>query len=97
MWTGYWSFKPEYLQEEPFDPVNIVFCTAFTALAIAGLSRAFRKAPNIATPYAVVLLGYPLIYYITHSDLSYRHPLDPAIVILASYAVLSWLPQRRAA
>ena len=97
MWTGYWSFNPDYLREEPFDPANIVFCTAFTALAIVGLSKAFRKVPSVATPYALVLLIYPLIYYFTHSDLAYRHPLDPEIVILGSYAVVSWLPQRRTA
>ena len=97
MWTGYWSLNPEYLREEPFDPINIVFCTAFTFLAIVGLTKAFRKVPNVATPYALVLLTFPLIYYITHSDLAYRHPLDPQIVILASYAVVSWLAQRRKA
>src|SRR5208283_5756562 len=97
MWTGYWSFNPEYLREEPFDPINTVFCTAFTFLAIVGLTKAFRKVPNVATPYALVLLTFPLIYYITHSDLAYRHPLDPQIVILASYAVVSWLAQRRKA
>jgi len=97
MWTGYWSFNPDYLREEPFDPANIVFCTAFTALAIVGLSKAFRQVPSVATPYALVLLIYPLIYYFTHSDLAYRHPLDPEIVILGSYAVVSWLPQRRTA
>jgi 4-amino-4-deoxy-L-arabinose transferase-like glycosyltransferase len=95
MWTGYWSLHPDYLREEPFDPVNIVFCTAITVLAIVGLRKAFRKVPNITTPYALVLLVFPLIYYITHSDISYRHPLDPEIVVLASYAVVAWLPQRR--
>jgi len=97
MWTGYWSFNSEYLHEEPFDPLNIVLCTSFTVLAIIGLSKAFRKLPSIATPYAIVLLVYPLIYYVTHSDQAYRHPLDPEIVILATYAVVSWLPQRKAA
>jgi 4-amino-4-deoxy-L-arabinose transferase-like glycosyltransferase len=94
MWTGYWSFRPEYLREEPFDPLNIVFCTASTFLAIVGLSKAFRKVPDIAMPYALVLLVFPLVYYVTHSDMAYRHPLDPEIVVLASYAVVSWLPKR---
>ena len=97
MWTGYWSFNREYLTEEPFDPLNIVLCTGFTFLAIMGLSKAFRKAPDVAAPYALVLLVYPLVYYVTHSDMAYRHPLDPEIVILASYAVVSWLPQRQPA
>ncbi len=97
MWTGYWSFSPEYLREEPFDPPNIIFCSAFTFLAIMGLIKAFRKIPDMAMPYALVLLAYPMVYYITHSDIAYRHPLDPEIVVLASYAVVSWLPRRRPA
>jgi 4-amino-4-deoxy-L-arabinose transferase-like glycosyltransferase len=94
MWTGYWSFRPEYLREEPFDPPNILFCTAFTILAIFGWSKALRRAPEKAMPYAVVLLVYPLVYYFTHSDIAYRHPLDPEIVILGSYAVVCWLRAR---
>ena len=85
------------MREEPFDPPNIIFCSAFTFLAIMGLIKAFRKIPDMAMPYALVLLAYPMVYYITHSDIAYRHPLDPEIVVLASYAVVSWLPRRRPA
>jgi len=95
MWTGYWSFRPEYLREEPFDPLNIVLCTGFTLLAIVGLCKAVRNVPEIVMPYALVLLVYPMVYYITHSDMAYRHPLDPEIVVLASYAVVSWIPYRQ--
>jgi len=95
MWTGYWSLRREYLREEPFDPANIFFCSAFTFLAIAGLRQVWRRAPDKALPYALVLLVYPLVYYFTHSDISYRHPLDPEIVILASCAVLGWLHPRK--
>jgi len=94
MWTGYWSFHREYLREEPFDPLNVIFCTAFTFLAIAGLRNAFRRTPDRAMPYVLVLLVYPMVYYMTHSDLAYRHPLDPEIVTLGSYAVVSWLRVR---
>jgi len=94
MWTGYWSFRTEYLREEPFDPPNIIFCTAFSLLAVLGLGQAFRKTPRKAMPYALVLLVYPMVYYFTHSDIAYRHPLDPEMVILGSYAVVSWLRAR---
>ena len=95
MWTGYWSLRREYLREEPFDPPNIVFCSAFTLLAVLGLSKAFRRNPEKAMPYVLVLVVYPMIYYFTHSDIAYRHPLDPEIVILGSYAVVSWLRARQ--
>ena len=97
MWTGYWSFRQEYLREERFDLPNIVFCTMFTFLAFAGLKKALREAPDRTMPYAFVLLVYPMVYYLTHPDLAYRHPLDPQVVILGSYAVVSWLRARETA
>jgi 4-amino-4-deoxy-L-arabinose transferase-like glycosyltransferase len=91
MWTGYWSFQRDYLREEPLDPPNIIFCTAVTFLGLAGLRRALRNAPERAIHYALVLLVYPMVYYFTHSDIAYRHPLDPEVVILGSYAVVCWV------
>jgi 4-amino-4-deoxy-L-arabinose transferase-like glycosyltransferase len=95
MWTGYWSFRPEYLREEPFDPVNIVFCTALTLLALAGLKQSFRTAPDKAIPYALVLMVFPVVYYFTIPERGYRQPLEPEMVILACCAVVSWLRTRQ--
>ena len=94
MWTGYWSFRREYLHEERFDPPNIVLCTTFTALAMVGLRQAWRRAPDLALPYGLLLLVFPPVYYFTSSTMAYRHPLDPEMVILVSCAVLSWLRAR---
>jgi hypothetical protein len=33
-----------------------------------------------------MLVVYPMVYYITHSDIRYRHLIDPEIVLLAVYA-----------
>lgn len=92
MWTGYWSLNREYLQEEPFDPANIVFATPFTCLALIGLRKAFRNALSAAVPFASMLLSLPIIYYITTPYLAYRHPLDPEIVMLTVYTLCSWFP-----
>jgi hypothetical protein len=89
MWTGYWSMNREYLREEPLDPENIVFLTSLTLLSLAGLYRAFRKAPEMAMPYFLVLLTFPGVYYLTHPDPGFRHPLDPLLVILTSYWLVS--------
>jgi len=32
---------------------------------------------------------YPVIYYITHTSLRYRHPIDPLLVLLTTLAVAS--------
>jgi hypothetical protein len=89
LWTGFWSFQREYLREEPLDPVNIFFCTSFTLLALAGLRKAFHERPEIAVLYALVLGTFLIVYYLTHPELGYRQPVEPEIVILASYAVVS--------
>ena len=86
-WTGFWSFNRRYLAENRFDLPNIGFCSALTILMLLGLRQAFRQSPTFAVPFALVLLFYPLIYYLTHAALFYRHPIDPLIVILA---VLGW-------
>jgi hypothetical protein len=80
----------EYLREEPLDPENIVFLTSLTLLSLSGLYRAFRTMPEMAMPYFLVILTFPGVYYLTHPDLGYRHPMDPLLVILASY----WLASR---
>ncbi|MGA7557529.1 MAG: glycosyltransferase family 39 protein [Terriglobales bacterium] len=89
MWTGYWSLSPEYLRGEPLDPANIFFCTTFTVLAMTGLYKAFRSSPIATMPYALVLLAFPVVYYVTHSEISYRQPIDPMLVIFASFALFS--------
>jgi hypothetical protein len=88
-WTGFWSLNPEYLREEPFDLTNVFFCTTFTVLALIGLGKALRRSRSAVMPYALVLLAFPIPYYLTHSDISYRQPLNPEIVILASVAAVS--------
>lgn len=92
-WTGFWSLNPEYLREEPFEPANIFLSTTFTVLALIGLRKALSRSRSAVTPYALVLLAFPIPYYLTHSDLSYRHPLNPEVVIFASVAASGLAPE----
>lgn len=85
-WTGYWSFARQYLADEPLDPPNIVVTTALTVLAGMGLLRAFRARNRVAVAYLLVLIVFPLVYYVTTSQMPYRHRIDPLIVVLATYA-----------
>jgi 4-amino-4-deoxy-L-arabinose transferase-like glycosyltransferase len=87
MWTGFWSFDAAYLAQEPLDPPNIILCTIFTALALAGLWRASRFNLAVAVLYGLVLISFPAVYYITSPEVYYRRPIDPFIVILAASLV----------
>jgi len=80
-WTGYWSLSREYREAEPLTLPNIGFCTALTALLLAGLRKAWRQNREAVIPLALVLLVYPLIYYFTHPGIEYRHPLDTVAAV----------------
>ncbi len=30
---------------------------------------------------------YPLVYYVTHTSLRYRHPIDPILILLTVVAI----------
>ncbi|HXM00952.1 MAG TPA: hypothetical protein VN939_00015, partial [Chthoniobacterales bacterium] len=87
MWSGYWSLEHWYLEQEPLDPANIVFCSAFTVLALIGLRRAWKGGVDAAVLYTIVLVIFPLTYYITSPEFYYRRPIDPMMVVLAVYGL----------
>jgi 4-amino-4-deoxy-L-arabinose transferase-like glycosyltransferase len=68
-------------------PVALWYCAAFTVLSLAGLIFALRDQWTDSLPLATTLIVFPLPYYITHTDLRYRHPIDALMAILAVYAV----------
>jgi hypothetical protein len=96
MWTGFWSFHREYLREEPFDPENICFLSVLSLLSLAGLYRMFRTGySTIAMLYLLVLLVFPVPYYLSHLDPGFRHPIDPLLVILACSTITRPYPNAR--
>ncbi|MGA7751890.1 MAG: glycosyltransferase family 39 protein [Candidatus Sulfotelmatobacter sp.] len=87
MWTGYWSFDRAYLKDEPLDPPNIFLDTTMTLLGLFGLWRLFNRDSALAVRFAIILLVFPLPYYISHPETYYFRPVDPLIVILAALAL----------
>jgi len=94
LWTGFWSFSHRYLQEEPMDPPNIVFCTLLTVLTLAGLWRVWRDSWVVAMPHFIAFFFFPIVYYLTHPEDYYRRPIDPLFVVLAVYALVAWARER---
>ena len=76
-----WSYSPWYLKG--FIVLNVLL-SVFTLL---GALFARRTDPVEAFPYLMVLLVFPLVFYITHSSLRYRFPMDPIMMVLAAYGV----------
>ena len=97
MWTGFWSFNRSYLQHEPYDPANIFFLSSVSILSLAGLYRRLREAGtrSAAMAYLVVLVSFPIPYYLSHLDPGFRHPVDPLLTILACSAIVGWFYRPR--
>jgi hypothetical protein len=76
-----WATSPLYLKA--FIILNFLL-SIFTLL---GALFAYRSCPREAFPYLIVLLVFPLVFYLTHSSLRYRFPMDPIMMVLAAYGV----------
>lgn len=105
IWTGFWSFSSRYRHDtdadHQIDVITVPLLALLSVLTFLGLRRLYRsRDASEAAPYAIVLIFFPLIYYLTHVGGWYRCPMDPFIVTLAAYEVHSraagWLRRRRA-
>jgi hypothetical protein len=51
-----------------------------------GTGEKTELAGKVVWPLAVFPLVFPCLYYVTHADLRYRHPVDPVVLLLAMVA-----------
>jgi Dolichyl-phosphate-mannose-protein mannosyltransferase len=85
-WIGLWEFPARWKLDESGIP-NILMYTFISVMAFAGLIMAIRDGREEAVPLAFLPIFLPATYYLTHSDMGFRHPIDPVLVIFAAYAV----------
>jgi 4-amino-4-deoxy-L-arabinose transferase-like glycosyltransferase len=82
-WTAIWDFPPGWNLGDSGMP-DVLTYSLFTVLALAGISGAIREGREGLFPLLIPLLFFPLVYYITHADIRFRHPVDPEVVIFAA-------------
>jgi hypothetical protein len=63
------------------------YCAAFSIVSLAGLILAFRDKWVDSLPLAMCLIVFPLPYYITHTGLRYRLPVDTFMAIFTAYGL----------
>jgi len=87
-WTALWDQHTDpWITAMSAGTLYVAFCSMFSLLALVGLLIARRADAFGILPLSAALLLFPLTYYITHSSVRYRHPIDPVMTILVVYAV----------
>jgi len=87
-WTAWYDSRiDKWVLAFHLSRIWIIFCTLFSLLAGIGLVLALRKNYFEVLPLAMCAILIPVPYYVTHSSLRYRHPIDPFLTLLATYAV----------
>ena len=77
-----WRAAPWYLK------LMLVNNCLFALLAWMGALCASRTRNPAAKPMGFVMLIFPMAFYITHTSLRYRLPMEPVMLTLAVFAVL---------
>jgi 4-amino-4-deoxy-L-arabinose transferase-like glycosyltransferase len=88
-WTGYWSFDPAYLRDQPTEIPNMFFSIGLTIFMLLGARRLWLRDKTAALPYLLLLAIFPIPYYLTHVIPDYRQPIEPEIIALVSAGILS--------
>jgi dolichyl-phosphate-mannose-protein mannosyltransferase len=61
--------------------------STLSILAFVGLYLTWRSFGWEAAPIWIAPIVFPMTYYLTHSILRYRHPIDPVLTVLAVCAL----------
>lgn len=87
-WTALWDERADpWVNALGAGGLYVAFCSLFSLVAFLGLLLARRTDAARSFPLSAAMLLFPVTYYVTHSAVHYRHPIDPLMTILAVYAV----------
>jgi hypothetical protein len=68
----------------------LILCAAFSGVgALVGVVTLVWRRDPYAFPLAAFPVVFPFLYYVTHTSLRYRHPIDPVVLLLTVIAVHS--------
>jgi hypothetical protein len=96
MWTG--MEKPvEGFLDSGSLLTRIALLSNFLAAigAFGGVIVLFLRRSPYAFPLAAFPIVFPVVYYVTHASLRYRHPIDPIIILLTAVSIVEALERPR--
>jgi hypothetical protein len=87
-WTGTATPLAAFRQADSLWLRFILLCNDAAPLcALLGIVVLLATKNTYALPVISVPALFPLLYYVTHTSLRYRHPIDPVILLLAAIGV----------
>jgi len=97
-WTGTATPLATFRQADSLWLRLILLCNDAAPLcAFFGVVVLLATKNAYALPTVAVPVIFPLLYYVTHTSLRYRHPIDPAVLLLAAigvHGVWGWLTRK---
>ena len=90
-WTGIYYFNDDpWVRSLGLRKFFIAFTTLFSFASLFGLIFMVRKDFAKFAPLILCCVIVPIPFYITHTTLRYRHPIDPILTIMAVLPFLLW-------
>jgi 4-amino-4-deoxy-L-arabinose transferase-like glycosyltransferase len=87
-WTGTSSPLAAFRQADSLWLRLILMCNDLAPLcAFLGIIVLLGTKNSYALPVMAIPILFPLLYYVTHTSLRYRHPIDPVVLLLAVIGV----------
>jgi 4-amino-4-deoxy-L-arabinose transferase-like glycosyltransferase len=87
-WTGTSSPLAAFRQADSLWLRLILLCNDLAPLcAFLGVIVLLATKNSYALPVVAIPILFPLLYYVTHTSLRYRHPIDPVVLLLAVIGV----------
>jgi 4-amino-4-deoxy-L-arabinose transferase-like glycosyltransferase len=83
----FWAGLPRLSKIPWLAPAKNSLFLASSLLAFFGGWLAWRQRKPGAALFVVLLAVYPLVYYIVFPDPRYRHPIEPACLILIAFVL----------
>lgn len=101
--TEFWAGTPTpfatFRETDSFPLRSLLMCNYLVPFgALLGGVVLTVKKNAFALPLMALPLVFPLLYYVTHTSLRYRHPIDPVVLLLCAIGldgILRWVRRTR--
>jgi hypothetical protein len=95
-WMGTQRPIDDFMHADSWVAQVVFVANAIVLLGtVAGIILVIRRRSSYAFTLAVAPIVFPVVYYITHTSLRYRHPLDPVLVLLTALALTAPFRSKR--